>query len=248
MENLFLPSHPELIESLLSHLLPRHAIQVGKFFQRLSNSSLLEMSRNLETYLDSRTNQLEAIYNLLNQLALEDETSMTEIKRRFLVVLNGNKLITSWFLQLFPNQNSDESGEENESDNIEFNQSWTETRSWFPAYLVNPQKNRRRESAQESHSGLECAEMASSSQEESTLDEFQTTPNKKPRLEDIPSSTTKWNRDEDRTILEMINGLESCSEETILKDLIEKLPAKTEEDVRQRLSIIIQKVNYLKRI
>lgn len=87
----------------LVHVLPRHVGQLGTFFEELVYQDADALQSNLSLYMRRRRKQMERIFDLLNELAQEENmTGMISIKQRFIAILRGNPLILQWFLQLFP--------------------------------------------------------------------------------------------------------------------------------------------------
>lgn len=89
----------------LVHVLPRHVGQLGQFFEELVYKDADSLQYNLGVYMGRQRKQMRLIYNLLNELAQEEDmTGMISIKQRFIAILRGNPLILQWFLQLFPTE------------------------------------------------------------------------------------------------------------------------------------------------
>lgn len=100
--------HPDLVLTFIEYLLPCHALQIGKFFHRLINLNHETFRRHLAIYVEKRRGQLSAVYSVLNELSGSEGVSMSEIKQRFQEILCGNPLLESWFLQLFPKMEEDQ--------------------------------------------------------------------------------------------------------------------------------------------
>lgn len=105
-----------MLNMFLVALLPGHVSQIGKFLQEMIYGDLVAFKSQLTVYMTRQRRQMDQIFDLLNELAMRPDTGRMAIKERFLTIIDGNPLMTKWFLQLFPA----EQASLNDSETIQF--------------------------------------------------------------------------------------------------------------------------------
>lgn len=161
--------------------------------------------------MDTRQEQLKKIYKLINELGMDD-LSMTEIKQRFLVILDRNPLLSSWFLQLFPNRSTDSEVLDEIEEGMGYNYS-AEDEDLTPIVIEDEEENPQ--------TGID-----------KSTDEWD---KESPKTQKQPT----WTRDEDLIIFETVSGVDNCPEDLVLQKLIEILPNRSPKEIQERFQVIV---------
>lgn len=252
----------------MADLLPGHAIQVGRFFQRAINQNGNQFRRHLSTYVDHQKDQLNTIYALLNVLSRGEGISMCEIRERFLEVLQGNPLLESWFLQLFPKTEEEEDQRGHRINNLD-NSIRAENTILMPAHLTQllwmTERDEEEQEQQQPETVVDEPETFYSiefvSPDKKQQEKNRDTPRRKKRGRTITSyfhvvdhsppknakcpEPTGWTREEDHTLFSTINGLNDCPEDKVLKVLYDTFPEKDENDIVTRFHVMVNLIQSL---
>lgn len=210
--------------------------------------------------MDRQKEQLETVYEVLNELSSGDGISMSRIKKSFQVLLRGNPLLESWFLQLFPKVEEDRG--DSEGDSLEHSLK-LESSIVIPGYLVQllrqleeiqaHETTQLMEVANETLGGDKNSPIPSTSNPRKRKGSDRKSAQKKRRVvtgvEIVKESPEKgsvcpdscsWTRDEDQLLFTTINGLTDCPEDKVMKVLWDIFPAKNREDVVKRFYEVVE--------
>nr|XP_016999537.2 uncharacterized protein LOC108059025 [Drosophila takahashii] len=102
VEEILLPSHPELAEVFLNFLLPAEAAEIGKFFEHFMISNATNFINKLNIYFCKQPAQIRKIYTCLSELAELPNVSMKKVENKIMPLLKGNQFLVDWFVQQFP--------------------------------------------------------------------------------------------------------------------------------------------------
>lgn len=82
-------------------MLPEHATEVGKFFERFVLNNMSNLLTKLNHYFNKQPSHLKKVYACLNELSNEQDLTMERLKAKVLPLLKSNQLLTDWFLEMF---------------------------------------------------------------------------------------------------------------------------------------------------
>lgn len=239
LEFLFLRSHPQLVHSFLTYLLPSHSVQLGKFFQKTINSFGSKFLDYLDQYIEKQKEQLEIVYDALNRMSIEDGISMSKIRQWFMEIIDGNPLLQAWFLQLFPKAKDEQTDSQD---------AWTESYILPASYVVQMLRNlKEADASSQSSETMQVDEESSLRSVEKESPRKLLKRKKITKMEIIAScpakpeapKTTEWTREEDQLLFVTIQDLNEAPVAEVLRVLCEKFPSKTKEDVERRFSFIV---------
>lgn len=192
---------------------------------------------------------MAAVYATLNVLSREEGTSMKEIKQSFLVVLSGNPLLESWFLQLFPDHATDSIEQLLKTENLPL----------IPGYLVqllnslegtqsaflNNTTERIVESASRSHKRKRGTVREKSKRRKKSPAQLNYKSPPEPSNKTTSPDNSTWTRDEDQLLFSTINGLTNCPEDKVLRVLFDTFPDKPRLVVEQRFRVVVNLITNL---
>lgn len=104
MEAIFSSKHQDLQEEFLTFLTPLEAKSVGKLIPHFLLRNMSLFLRKLEIYFKDQPSHVKRIYRSISELSTCVDVSMERVKNTILPLLKGNKLLTDWFLQIFPTE------------------------------------------------------------------------------------------------------------------------------------------------
>lgn len=104
VESILRPKHPDLADEFLTFLTPAEAKAVGKLIPHFVLNNMSLFLRKLEIYFKDQPSHVRKIYRSLNELEACVDVTMENVKNTILPLLKGNKLLTDWFLQIFPKE------------------------------------------------------------------------------------------------------------------------------------------------
>lgn len=98
------PKYSELLNEFLEFLSPAEAKAVGKLTQFYLMRNMSTFLRKLEVYFKDQPTHVKKIYRTLTEISSCNDLTMEKMKSTMLPLLKGNKLLTDWFLQIFPTE------------------------------------------------------------------------------------------------------------------------------------------------
>lgn len=104
IEAIFNSKHPDLRDEFLMFLTPLEAQSVGKLIPYFILRNMSLFLRKLEIYFKDQPSQVKKIYRSIGELTTCVDVTMERVKTTILPLLKGNKLLTDWFLQIFPSE------------------------------------------------------------------------------------------------------------------------------------------------
>lgn len=104
IETVLHPKYSELLNEFLEFLTPTEAKSIGKLTQYYIISNMSTFLRKLEICFKDQPAHVKRIYRTLTEIASAPGLTMDKIKSTMLPLLKGNKLLSDWFLQIFPNE------------------------------------------------------------------------------------------------------------------------------------------------
>lgn len=93
-------NYSDLVDLFLTFMLPQHAAEVGKFFERFVLSNMSNLLSKLNLYFNKQPSHMKKVYACLNELSNETDLTMDRIKAKVLPLLKSNQLLTDWFLEM----------------------------------------------------------------------------------------------------------------------------------------------------
>lgn len=104
LETVLHPKYSELLNEFLEFLSPTEAKAVGMLTQYYIYKNMSNFLRKLEIYFKDQPAHVKRIYRTLTEIAGHKDLTMDKIKSAMLPLLKGNRLLTDWFLQMFPEE------------------------------------------------------------------------------------------------------------------------------------------------
>lgn len=119
LESLLLPDYHDLLDQFLTFLSPKQAAKIGKFMEYFLATNMDKFVQMCQVYFSKQPGQMKKLCAALSDLSNNPTVTMDKVKNTILPLIRENKVLTDWFLQLFPTEKPQES-DLNDFERIDF--------------------------------------------------------------------------------------------------------------------------------